>query len=371
MVGIIAEFNPLHKGHERLINFARENSNGCVVVLSSNFTQRGSPSIIDKFFRAESAINAGADLVIELPFLYSCSAAKDFARGAVEILGRSNFVDSIAFGMENVDFDVEKLIDVVLNENQDYKNFLRSELDTGASFPKANSIALEKILPGSFDFISKPNNMLALSYMAEIKKHDYKLKILKLKREGNFRSKDIREKILTSLSFTQPLCEGVIKMAYESGRISDENKLWPLLQNIFIRSNPQDLRKIYGIDEGIENLFLKHWRFSYDFNDFIGRCVCSRYTRAHIRRRLIYVLLNLNRDDVIENLKIKIPYARLLAFNQNGRKILKNHSDIKIITRLGKEKNFFSQTEFQASQLYELTLNLPNMSRETNTVIKF
>ena len=340
-------------------------------MLSSNFTQRGSPSIIDKFFRAESAINAGADLVIELPFLYSCSAAKDFARGAVEILGRLNFVDSIAFGMENIDFDVEKLIDVVLNENQDYKNFLRSELNSGASFPKANSIALEKILPGSFDFISKPNNMLALSYMAEIKKHDYKLKILKLKREGNFRSKDIREKILTSLSFTQPLCEGVIKMAYESGRISDENKLWPLLQNIFIRSNPQDLRKIYGIDEGIENLFLKHWRFSHDFNDFIGRCVCSRYTRAHIRRRLIYVLLNLNRDDVIENLKIKIPYARVLAFNQNGREILKKHSDIKIITRLGKEKNFFSQTEFQASQLYELTLNLPNMSRETNTVIKF
>ena len=143
ITGIIAEFNPLHKGHEALMKFAssRENSGACVVLMSSNFTQRGSPAIVDEFTRAEMAITAGADLVLELPFIYSCSAGQDFARGAVEILGRLKFIAQIAFGMEDANYNVEPLINLLLNENQDYKNFLKHELDSGASFAKAHSIA--------------------------------------------------------------------------------------------------------------------------------------------------------------------------------------------------------------------------------------
>ncbi|MBQ9594684.1 MAG: nucleotidyltransferase family protein, partial [Synergistaceae bacterium] len=92
--GIIAEFNPLHKGHEFLIRFAKAlpDSEGLVVILSSNFTQRGSPSIVNKFSRSWFTIKAGADLVIELPFVYACSAGENFADGAVEILGRLSCV---------------------------------------------------------------------------------------------------------------------------------------------------------------------------------------------------------------------------------------------------------------------------------------
>ena len=332
ITGIIAEFNPLHKGHERLINFARENSDGVVVVLSSNFTQRGSPAIVDKFFRASMAINAGADLVIELPFLYSCNSAKDFSRGAVEILARTNFVTHIAFGMEDINFDVETLINLMLNENQDYKNFLRYELNSGASFAKANSIALEKILPNSSAFITKPNNMLALSYMLEIKRNNYNLKPLKFKREGVFKSKLIREE--KNFELMPKFSREIFFMAENQGRLSDENKLWPLLQNIFIRTYPEELKKIYNIDEGIENLFLKHWKNSNSLDDFIGCCVCSRYTRSHIRRRLIYILLGLQRDNVQAAMNIEIPYARILAFNNKGREILRDNSDIKLVTRL-------------------------------------
>ena len=152
--------------------------------------------------------------------------------------------------------------------------------------------------------------------------------------------------------------------AQSEGRISDENKLWPLLQNIFIRTSPEDLQKIYGIDEGIENLFLKNWKAANDFDDFIGRCVCSRYTRAHIRRRLIYILLNLKRNEAIKNLE----YIRILAFNEHGRKVLhENSSEIPLITKA----KLISQIEYRASQLYELTLNSQNMNRELNTVLKF
>ena len=381
--GIIAEFNPLHKGHQELLRSIK--ADGIIVILSGNFTQRGSPAIIDKFLRAELAVNAGADLVLELPFVYACSAAQDFSRGAVEILGRLGFVDSLAFGMEEPGFDLMPLVKVMLNENESYKNFLHEELQRGASFTKANSLALEKILPGSHDFIVKPNNLLALSYALEVEKRQFNMKLIKIKRTGNFQSKIIRDGVnvfLQTGKFKQEIFDMLPEFSREkilsASRIIDEKKLWPLIQNIFIRSRADDLRKIYGVDEGIENLFLRHWRASRDLEDFIGRCVCARYTRAHIRRRLIYILLGLDRWEIFGALRRDVPYVRVLAFNGTGREILRRYgknSGIRIITRLteakSKDEKFFAEIEFRASQLHELLMNEPDMKREMQTVLQF
>ncbi len=167
-----------------------------VVVLSSNFTQRGSPAVVDKFSRAAMAMSAGASLVVELPFLFACAAGQDFARGAVDIFGRTGIVERVAFGMEDPEFDFAPLVDAMSRESRrteagyragetnafaleefspvdvtnckKYTQALRRELKQGASYPKANAIALEQILPGSKEFITRPNNMLALSYILHI-----------------------------------------------------------------------------------------------------------------------------------------------------------------------------------------------------------
>ena len=135
--GIIAEFNPLHFGHESLMKFScgLPDSEGVIAILSSNFTQRGSPSVVSKFDRAYTAVKAGADLVIEIPFLYSCSAGQDFSRGAVNILGRLGCVSRIAFGMENPEFDFETLSGIMANEPESFREILRFELGRGASYP--------------------------------------------------------------------------------------------------------------------------------------------------------------------------------------------------------------------------------------------
>ena len=361
ITGIIAELNPLHKGHELLIKSQKINNGLVVVILSSNFTQRGEAAFIDKFFRAEAALKAGADLVLELPFIYACSAAQDFAYGAVNIIARTKFINRIAFSMENPEFDFNGLIN--LEKNQSYKNFLRQELSLGASFSKAHAIAAEKIIPGSFEFLSKPNNLLGLTYISEIKKNNYDLDFDFTKREENFKSRLIRENFERNSFMLPDYSREILLKAREAGRISEQEKLWSLLQNIFIRTSPEELRKIHGIDEGIENLFLKHWQNAKNLEDFIGRCVCSRYTRAHIRRRLIYILLNLNRFEAVGALRTGAPYTRILAFNENGRRILKNYSknsDIKFITRFkdaeSKSEKFFAGLELKASRLYELSL---------------
>ena len=129
------------------------------------------------------------------------------------------------------------------------------------------------------------------------------------------------------------------------------------------------MRKVWGIDEGIEGLFLKHWKESHGLDDFIGSCVCARYTRSHIRRRLVYILLGLDRWEVLGAIRGGVPYARVLGFNEKGREILRRPAGIRVITRLadaqGKIGKYFADVEYRASQLYELTLNNPDFQRET------
>ena len=356
--GIIAEFNPLHKGHLHLITRALSHSGSCVAVLSGNFTQRGSPAIVDKFTRSRMTLEAGADLVLELPFLFACAAGHDFARGAVSLLGKTGFADTIAFGMETPDADVTSLL--LSEESESFTRRLRLELGRGASYPKAYALALEAVCPGAGEFISQPNNMLALSYVREIHRHIYNQKVLAVKREGDFSSRAVREDLQGNADMMPEFARKILAGA----ELSDEAKLWPLLQSVFIRSKPQDLREIYGIDEGIEGLFLKHWRDSQSLDDFIGRCVCARYTRSHIRRRLVYILLGLYRQEVMKALREGVPYARVLAFNDKGREILRKPSGLRVITSLAEVRgNYFA--ERKASQLYELTLPKPDMNRES------
>ena len=315
------------------------------------------------------ALEAGADLVIELPFLFSCNAAPEFARGAVSLLELTGLAGCLAFGMEDTDFDVDSLVNIMSTE--EYSASLRSNLSDGASFSKANALALEKLLPGSCEFISKPNNLLAVSYILNISKH---MSILAVKREGAFKSKIIRENLIRSFDMMPDYSQKILR----ESELADESKLWSLLQNIFIRSKPDELRKIYGIDEGIENLFLKNWRRAKNLDDFIGLCVCARYTRAHIRRRLVYILLNLGRYEVQGFMRSGVPYCRVLAFNSLGREILRecrSKSQIRVITSLNQAKSkhekFFAQVEYRASQLYALLFDNPDMSQESHRVLQF
>ena len=72
VTGIIAEFNPFHNGHKYLLDQAEGVK---IVAMSGNFVQRGEPAIVDKWTRAQMALENGADLVVELPFLAAVQSA--------------------------------------------------------------------------------------------------------------------------------------------------------------------------------------------------------------------------------------------------------------------------------------------------------
>ena len=147
IVGIIAEFNPFHNGHKYLISKAKEvcNADAAVIVCSGNYVQRGMPAIINKTSRCEMAMLNGADLVIELPVVYSTASAELFATASIALLDSLNCVDYLCFGCETDSIDLLNTVaEILINEPKEYKDLLTLNLKTGISFPKARAKAFDE-----------------------------------------------------------------------------------------------------------------------------------------------------------------------------------------------------------------------------------
>ena len=139
--GIVCEYNPLHNGHIRQIEAAKEQS-GCdtlICIMSGNFVQRGDGAVLDKYTRAIHAIKAGADIVIELPTVFAINSAQDFAFGAIKTLSALG-CDYLHFGSEcgNVE-ELEKIAEFLINPPSAFTKKLQENLDKGLSYPQAIS----------------------------------------------------------------------------------------------------------------------------------------------------------------------------------------------------------------------------------------
>lgn len=176
VLGIVAEYNPFHNGHLYHLEKTKEDtgSHYTVAIMSGNFTQRGSTSLMDKWSKAQAAINNGVDLVIELPVLYATSSAENFAEGAIKILDSLGVVDYLSFGAETPDISIlDTCADVLLHEPKQYKTLLSHELSKGVSYPKARENALMMYLNDIRRFanvLSSPNNILGIEYLKAMKK---------------------------------------------------------------------------------------------------------------------------------------------------------------------------------------------------------
>ena len=119
-IGIIAEYNPFHNGHLYHLEKIKEKYPAAVIVLvmSGNFTERGEVSLLDKWTKAEIALKAGIDLVIELPFPFATQSADFFSYGAITILEKLG-VERVIFGSESNSIDDLMLIAKTQLESED------------------------------------------------------------------------------------------------------------------------------------------------------------------------------------------------------------------------------------------------------------
>ena len=166
IIGVIAEYNPLHLGHIYQIKKIKELYPNSIIIVITNscFSQRGEINILNKWNKTKLCLENNIDLIVELPFAYATQSADVFAKGALSILNHLK-IDTLVFGSESN--NIEKLTTIAKTQinNKEYDNLVKKYLDNGINYPTALSKALKKILNYT---TTEPNDLLAISYIKEI-----------------------------------------------------------------------------------------------------------------------------------------------------------------------------------------------------------
>ena len=335
VIGVIAEYNPFHLGHLYQINKIKEMYKDSIIIaiVSSSFTQRGDVSILNKWNKARIALDNGIDLVIELPYFYAGQSSDIFAKGAVTILNYLG-IDTLVFGMESDDINNLKLMaDIQLND-KNYNNIVKEYLSNGYNYPTALSKAIKDIL--NLD-IYLPNDLLALSYIKQVKLINNNIDVIGIKRTNDYHSKEITSNIVNASLIREQFKNNLDISNYIPNY--DTNKLYNVSANDFypllkyqILNNINNLDKFLTVDEGIDNRIKKYIKNSNNWNELVNNIKTKRYTYNKINRMLMHILFNLTKD---ESKNIAIDYVRVLGFNSKGRNYLnkiKKNKEINIVT---------------------------------------
>ncbi len=362
VLGIIAEYNPFHNGHLYHLQKSLKDtgSSYSVAVISGNFTQRGSTSLIDKWTKAEIALKNGIDLVLELPLLYSISSAENFAEGAIKLLDSLQVVDYISFGSESGNISILNTIaDILYKEPKDYKNILSHELSKGLSFPKARENALLMYLKDIRRFstvLSSPNNILGIEYLKALKK--YKSNILPVTIErydagyhdtthtGNIASSTAIRNIVKNNGWDilrKVVPESTFSLLLDNVRVGhivpDLSVFEKEIIYILRKMDISEIAELPDVSEGLENA-IKHAANSCNsVVEFLNIIKSKRYTNTRLQRILLYALLGITKKDMTLSKKI-VPYVRVLGFNNKGKylisEIARANPKLEIITSVKK-----------------------------------
>ena len=354
IIGIVAEYNPFHNGHLFHLGKSRENKDDAVVVvLSSYFTQRGEPAVMSKWDRAESALGAGANLVLELPAFFSCHNAGIFAAGAVDILAATGMVETLSFGMEQPEFEPAPILDILVHEPSHFKDNLKKKLNSGFSYVKARAAALEEIHSGWGTFVSRPNNTLALSYMERILRKGYSIACRPVQRLGAaFHDPDLASVFPSASAVRKALEEGNRKEAEKalpSSTVSILNRcirrgnvvlsremLWRLIRFLLLRTPAEELALSSEMTEGMENRLLKYAALCSSWSEFVSKCTTARYPRGRIQRQLVHFLLGIGHQENRELQRSGPQYIRVLGADSVGMEILRKMRSAARLPVMGK-----------------------------------
>lgn len=370
LLGLIVEYNPFHNGHKYHLEKSKEitNATHTVAIMSGSFLQRGEPALFDKYTRAEIAVKNGVDLVIELPTLYACQSAEIFSHGAVATLNSLNCVNSLCFGSEEGNIDILQTIsEILVKEPSDFKITLKNFLDEGIVFPVARSKALYEYIKNNHllelsedelqQVLNSSNNILGIEYIKSLIKLNSSIKPYTITRiASKYNSTDIESNICSATAIRNSLKDNTdLKLIENVVPLHTFNEInhkintnfnpvfdymfYDLLSSTIIR-DVDNLTKYFEVNEGIENKIYSNVFTSKNLEELINSTKSKRYTMTKIKRTLNNILLGINRDDVIKVKDLdRVPYIRILAFNNKGREIIKKiktSSDIEIITKFSK-----------------------------------
>lgn len=385
VVGIVAEYNPFHKGHEYHMKKAKEitGSDYCIVVMSGNYTQRGVPAMIDKHSRAKMALLNGADMVIELPVRFATSSAEGFAESAITLLNATGVVTDVCFGSECGDIEpLSEIAKVLLDEPKEYKEILKHELKDGHSYPVARNTALQSLAFRDFDslkILSMPNNILGIEYIKALMKTGSKMNPVAIRRRGsNYNDCSLSDLYSSAMAIRSSIATTENLENIYSDVPQNVFDIMKEKQNISFPIIPDDFSEMlhYKLLSEKDNGFTGYLDVNADLSDRIANNVFSyknfesfcdllkskNMTYTRISRCLLHILLDLKCDE-----ERKPSYIRILGLNTSAgelSKALKANCTLPIISKMADAKNQLSDKaldllneEVFASNLYNTVLS--------------
>ncbi len=350
---IICEYNPLHYGHLKHIEESKKLSGADAVmcIMAGNFVQRGEPALINKYVRARMALDAGADIVVQIPTAYVCSSAETFALAGVTIANSFSNVTHLSFGCETKNHELlQELAKYLAEEPQEYKETLKKYLDEGNSIATSREKALEELIKADkvefseiteiFNILRKPNNILAIEYLKALYRTNSKIEpIFSVRENSDYSSEEINGKDTSATAIRIKLAKTgkahsvkrlVPKTTYrllqheiKTSGLPSEKLYSDIAMYVIKTTSAEDMKKIYDMSEGLENRFIEKANKIKDLKTLLYEVKSKRYTYTRLKRIVAQMVLKINKNCIEELYKIKkLPFIKVLGFKSNNTTLL-------------------------------------------------
>ncbi len=374
--GIVVEYNPLHNGHLHHLKETRRKSGAeCVIaVMSGHVMQRGQFSLADKFTRTKWALEAGVDLVVELPAVFTAQNADVFAYKSIEILDRLE-VEAVVFGCESGKVDPLNTV-ALLMESDAYHEYIKTFLSQGFSYPTSSDKALSLLT--DMDVHRQPNNILGIQYIRAIRALKSAIEPLTVERLGTgYHDMDASGGIRSATSIRARHAQGEPFSAYVPKYVAqdlakttpiDWEDFYPFLAYALSTHDAETLNTVFGFDEGLENRVLNAG-VPTSFASLLERVSTPRYTTSRLMRCFMHALIG-TKKSLVEN--ARLPYIRVLGMRSAGQRHLnriKHTVDVPIVTKLSSERPTLLEHELKTTRVYDLVKRNGLLEREFEPVM--
>ena len=336
VVGVIAEYNPFHKGHAYQLAEARRltGADAVVVVMSSVFTQRGEAALLSPAERARMALAAGADAVFALPAAWAVRDAEHFALGGVSILSGLG-CDAISFGTEATCLPQLKEAARLLEQPDDaFRTAVQVRMADGIPYPAAMSDALEAALPGCGTLLSQPNSTLAICYLRAMLRLSADMDVIPVQRIGGYHASALDEPLPSATALRGAILRGdwpsvraampeeaydILRRAAAEGRIHRPDALDAALLYRLRTMNAADYAALPDVSEGIENRLMAAAQFARTREELMRTAKTRRYPYARLSRLAAHALLGFTADHLAAE---PLPRAAwLLGFRKDAKEL--------------------------------------------------
>lgn len=361
-IGIIAEYNPFHRGHEAQLRFLRERYGpdcALVIALGGCFTQRGEAAVFAKYARAEAAVRCGADLVLELPLPWAASSAEGFARGGVAVLRGLGCAEALAFGSEGG--DLGRLRDIAaLTGDQRFDGLVREALASGEGYARARQRALEALAGEALPELGRRNDILGIEYLRALEAQGGGPEPLVLPRFGQFPPASALRELPDFLPALPEAAAEVFRREITLGRRSEPWRLDAAVLARLRSMSEEELAALPGAAEGLERRLRRAALKAGTAEELVRLVTTKRYPAARVRRMVLAALLGIPAG--LE--KTLPPYLRVLGLNGRGAALLHGASpSLPVIVKPARGAGEVFELEARACGIYALSFPAPEQRR--------